>query len=395
MDSAKTYKTIFENLPFIVFTLDKDGKLLDVNRYTEDLTGITLEEFKGKGLAEWSVLDKKDLLKVSAEFRKNLKGEVTERDIYSLKLKDGRELLLELAGIPLIEDDKVTRVLVVGSDITSVKRAVEDLKDSEERLKLIFESAPDGYYLNDLRGVFLDGNRAAEEITGYKKEELIGKNFLRMGILPQEQLPKAAALLAQSVLGRSTGPSEFTLNRKDGNQIEVEIRTHLIKIKGKTVVLGVARNITERKQAEEQVRSMAKFPSEDPYPVIRVKKDGIILYSNPAGLPLLKKWDCKVGESVPEHWQYLILEAYSSGVNKIEEVEVGDFIYSFVIAPVAGAEYINLYGSDITERKWVEKTTRKHLKELEVYYKASRGREERILELKEEIKRLKEEMGKK
>lgn len=136
-------------------------------------------------------------------------------------------------------------------EIAERKRAEEELKSSEERLKVIFEFAPDGYYLNDLKGNFVDGNKAAEEIVGYKREELIGKNFLKLTLLPPKQIPKAAAVLAKNALGMSSGPDEFTLNRKDGNQVLVEINTFPVKFKRKTLVLGIARDITERRRTEK------------------------------------------------------------------------------------------------------------------------------------------------
>jgi len=131
------------------------------------------------------------------------------------------------------------------------KKAEEELKSSEERLRILFEFAPDGIYLNDLKGTFIDGNKAAEELTGYKREELIGKNFLKLKLLPPEQIPRAVALLAKNVLGKSTGPHEFILNRKDGKQVTVEISTYPVKIEGKSLALGIARNVTERKRIEE------------------------------------------------------------------------------------------------------------------------------------------------
>ena len=140
-------------------------------------------------------------------------------------------------------------------EIAERKRAEEELKSSEERLKVLFEYAPDGYYLNDLKGNFVDGNKAAEEIVGYKREELIGKNFLKLTLLPPEQIPKAAAVLAKNAMGMSSGPDEFTLNRKDGNQVLVEINTFPVKFKRKTLVLGCARDITQRKKAEEKLKA--------------------------------------------------------------------------------------------------------------------------------------------
>jgi PAS domain S-box-containing protein len=139
-------------------------------------------------------------------------------------------------------------------DISDRVRAEEELRSSEERLKILFEYAPDGYYLSDLKGTFIDGNRAAEAIVGYGREELIGTNFLKLKLLLPRQIPKAAALLARNLLGQPTGPDEFTLNRKDGTQVPVEISTFPIKIDGQSLVLGIARDITERKRAEEALR---------------------------------------------------------------------------------------------------------------------------------------------
>jgi PAS domain S-box-containing protein/putative nucleotidyltransferase with HDIG domain len=124
---------------------------------------------------------------------------------------------------------------------------------SEQQLQLIFEHAQDGYYFSDLQGNFLNGNRAAEKLTGYDREELIGKNFLSAGLLSKSQGPLAAKLFAQNLIGKSAGPEEFTLTRKDGSFIAVEVSSHPVKIGEKTLVLGIARDISERKQAEDNL----------------------------------------------------------------------------------------------------------------------------------------------
>jgi PAS domain S-box-containing protein len=133
-------------------------------------------------------------------------------------------------------------------------QTTEVSKDSDDHLSLFFEHAPDAYYLCDLKGTFIDGNKIAEEITGYKKEELIGKSFLKLNLLSKRQIPKAAQLLAKNVLGLSTGPDEFILTRKDNRTVPIEIRTILAKIEEKTVVLGIARDISKRKQTEEALK---------------------------------------------------------------------------------------------------------------------------------------------
>ena len=138
--------------------------------------------------------------------------------------------------------------------IAARKRAEEDLRASAQRLQILFESAPDAYYLNDLNGNFVDGNHAAEAVSGYQREELIGKSFLELDLLPEDQIPRAAALLARNARGEPTGPDEFTLNRQDGKQIPLEIRTFPVSINGEPLVLSIARDITDRKRAEEELR---------------------------------------------------------------------------------------------------------------------------------------------
>lgn len=120
-------------------------------------------------------------------------------------------------------------------------------------LTLYLENAPDGVYLSDLRGTFLYGNKKAELITGYKREELVGKSFLRLNILPAAYTAKAAKLLALNLLVRPTGPDEFELIRKDGTRIWVEITTTPVREHGKVVVIGFVRDITERKNAEHTI----------------------------------------------------------------------------------------------------------------------------------------------
>ncbi|GAG53728.1 unnamed protein product [marine sediment metagenome] len=170
-----------------------------------------------------------------------------------------KHLVEELAGI-------------VSNYITN-RRAVLQLVDSERRLKILFENAPDGIYLHDLLGNFVDGNKAAEKLTGYKKEELIGKNFLKLNILPANQIPMAAANLAKNALFKGTGPDEFTLKRKDGTFSEVEISTFPVKIQKKTLVLGIARDISERKKVEEELKTFNDLAVGREMKMIELKKE--------------------------------------------------------------------------------------------------------------------------
>ena len=113
------------------------------------------------------------------------------------------------------------------------------------------ESAPGGVYMNDLEGNFLYGNLKAEELLGYRREELLDRNFLVLNIIAEDSLSKAAELLKENIECRSTGPDELELVRKDGRHILIEITTNVIQRGGQAAVLAFVRDISERKQAEE------------------------------------------------------------------------------------------------------------------------------------------------
>jgi len=142
--------------------------------------------------------------------------------------------------------------------VRELERETEQLRGSEERFRTLFEHAPDGYYLSDLKGTFVDGNAAAETITGYARSELIGKSFLTLGLLSSADLLRATRLLASNSLGRSTGPDEFVLVRKDGREVPVEISTHPIRMGKRRLVLGIARDISKRRRIEHDLRERVK-----------------------------------------------------------------------------------------------------------------------------------------
>src|SRR5665648_842297 len=121
----------------------------------------------------------------------------------------------------LIKDLKTLRKKGEKSAVNNIierKQAEGKLQDSEDYLKMLFDYAPDAYYISDLKGNFIDGNLAAETLTGYKREELIGENFLKLKLFSPINIPKITKLLVKSLEGQPTGPDEFVLNRKDNSK---------------------------------------------------------------------------------------------------------------------------------------------------------------------------------
>jgi PAS domain S-box-containing protein len=173
-------------------------------------------------------------------------------------------------------------------EVTERKQAETELTEQAERTKILFEYAPDAFYLSDFHGTFLDGNRAAEQMLGYQREELIGKSFLKLDMLPMSEVPRAAGLLVRNALGQATGPDELVLRRKDGTLLSVEVYTHVVTIHGSKVVIGSARDITERKRTEAALRDSEQRYRETidalPEAVFETGPDGRLTLVNRSGL---------------------------------------------------------------------------------------------------------------
>lgn len=236
----------------------QDGLLKFINPKMSEITGFSPEEGLGKPFIDFAAPECAKSLK--DRYEKRMAGEEVPSK-YEIKIisKDKKKIPVEINASVIEYKGKPADMAII-RDITKRKKAEEELKSSEEWLKILFEYAPDAYYLYDSYGNFIDGNRAAEKLIGYKKSELIGKSFLKLGLLPKSQIPKAAVRLSKTIAGTRARPGEFTLNRKDGSKVQVEISSIQVKLKGKNVVLGIAREITERKLMERAlVESEAKY----------------------------------------------------------------------------------------------------------------------------------------
>ena len=278
-ESEKKYKDLVEETPIGIANIGLTGKIIYINKRLEKISGYSREEVVGKNVFKLGVFPNEMLKILKERLKVRLRGGLTQqRREVPFKCKDGKWTWIEITAMLIKKWGVPSSLRITVQDITERKQVEEELKDSEERLKILFDYAPDAYYINDLKGKFIDGNKAAERVIGYKKEELIGKSFLKLKLLSIRDIPKAAKLLAKNVMGLPTGPDELVLNRKDNTKITVEISTYPVKIKGKTLALGIARDITERKKAEQNIKS-----AKDELQMIMDSVPAIIFYKDIEG----------------------------------------------------------------------------------------------------------------
>jgi PAS domain S-box-containing protein/putative nucleotidyltransferase with HDIG domain len=166
-----------------------------------------------------------------------------------------QDLLRELHSLRkrvaiLERDENLAGSCALSCEVTDRRQGAEVIREPEPLFREYIENAPDGVYMNDLEGRFLFGNRKCEDIIGYRRDELIGKNFLELNILTEDSLYKAARLLQANAEGKSTGPDEIDLIHKDGRIIPIEISTAVVSCEDQRIVLAFVRDITAHRKAE-------------------------------------------------------------------------------------------------------------------------------------------------
>ena len=256
-------------------------------------------------------------------------------------------------------------------------------KESERMLELAYftiETTSDPVFWIDSKARIYRVNEAACRSLVYSRDELLAMKV--HDIDPDYQAvnwPKHWAELKEC----KALTLESHHRTKDGRIFPVEVISNYIEFDGKEYSCSFARDITERMQTEEEIKSLAKFPAENPNPIMRISREGKIIYANEGSAPLLKTWKCKADCFLPDELHEQISHVFKSKRSKEVEVICGDQIFSILFSPIVDAGYVNVYALDITERKQAEKALSKAL--AEVVQLKNRFQAENIY-LQEEIK---------
>jgi PAS domain S-box-containing protein len=169
--------------------------------------------------------------------------------------RNGTEIpISQLVIVHKNENDEVEYFSAISRDITEVKKAEEQLKQSQKRLTRIIEQTPIGVMEFNPQGEFIEWNSSAEKIFGYTKEEVLGRTFKL--IVPESERTKVGKL-GKAVLAKAGGTYNLNKNiTKDGRIITCEWHNcSLIDANGNIVgVVSMVLDITQRKQAESELR---------------------------------------------------------------------------------------------------------------------------------------------
>jgi len=348
---------IIDKASISIFMICDNAKIKYVNKNACETLGYSKDELCSMTVFDIDPSFPKDKWPDFEEYISNKKSNVLET-IH--KRKDGSTFPVYITADYLKYQGK-NYSISFARDISEQKQALSALKESENRYRLLFELESDAIFLIDNKtGHILEANEAAAQMYGYTRDELTNKKNTDLSAEPTDTRkvttttqPKADQIIKI--------PLRYH-RKKDGTVFPVEITGRFFLTKGRSVHIAAIRDITERLQSEEQMKNLAKFPEENPNPVLRISNESKIIYANQASSILLKYWQTGINQFLPEKHKETIEKVLKQSMNINVEVETEKRTYVLVFTPIQEDHYVNIYGLDITDQKLLEEQLRQSQK---------------------------------
>ena len=342
-ETEEKYRALFENnISGVVITKiitdDKgypiDYVFLDVNENFENITGLKAEDVVGKRVTEvYPGIENRKNTFLDLHRNVALTGIPANVEIFSEEV----EKYININAYP-VEKNIISGVF---QDITKRKDIEQELKESQEKYHMLSDLTFEGITIHD-NGIILEANEAVHRLTGYTNEELIGKSILEVLAHPDD-----VEIIKKQMMKETTKPYEIRVIRKDGTVFTTEIESHTITYKGKKVRVAAARDITERKKAEQELRESEerlKALHSTYFSGIFIHKDNIIIDCN-QGLADMTGYT--VEELIGMNGLLLTDESYRDEV--IDNIKVNyDRPYEVIGVRKDGSRYpLSAHGKDI------------------------------------------------
>jgi two-component system cell cycle sensor histidine kinase/response regulator CckA len=274
--------SIFRAAP-VGIGLVRDRILLDVNDRFCEMTGYSREELVGRSARMLYPSD------ADFEFVGRAKyAQIIERGTGTVEThfrrKDGTVIDVLLSSSPLDLDDWSAGVSFTALDITERKRAEEGLRASEARFRGLVDNAVDSFILCTMDGRIVDVNQQTCASLGYQREELLGMSLAQIDLRGRPDEPPERPWTAP--IRGTVATVESRHRRKDGSSFPVEVRFSVVELAGQRFLLGLARDITDRKRAEDDLRNSLQASAD----IVRSIPSGLFTYQYrpPESLTLLE-----------------------------------------------------------------------------------------------------------
>ncbi|WP_068619957.1 PAS domain S-box protein [Paenibacillus tuaregi] len=290
-DSEKQYRLISENsLDFISRHKSDEGNTYSyASPACMTLLGYTPEELVGTSAFDYFHPNDYELVK------EYLSEQLSARDKYTvtyrIRRKDGVYIWFESTGKYTYDEQTGERldVIAVSRDVTERKNSERRLQESQQRYKSLFEHSPSAVYSFDLAGRYKTVNANLEALSGYSKDELVGKSFKKL--IHGPELNKTLYHFGLSMKGQPQ-TYETTLIHKNGTPVELSVTNVPIIVDDQVVgVYGIASDITERKRYIEQIEQLsyqhALILNSVSEGIYGLDEEGRTIFMNPAASKML------------------------------------------------------------------------------------------------------------
>ena len=253
-DSEQRYRDLVENSLELICTHDLEGNVLSINRAALDLFGSGAPDFVVRNIRDVLVPEVRDQFEM---YMDRILKEGASSGPMLVQTKNGERRTLEYYNSLRTEGLAAPIVRGIARDITEARRAERALRESEERYRELFENSKDALYVHDMGGRYSSVNRAAEKLSGYSREELIGKHFSTF--LNPEYEGHVVGQFCKKLEDACETTYEAEIVTKEGRLIPVEISSRLILANGIAIgVQGCVRDISERKRAQAAARTYSR-----------------------------------------------------------------------------------------------------------------------------------------
>ena len=278
---AKELRQFIETANAPIFGIDNQGLVNEWNQTSEDITGFTKNEVLGKDLVQTYITE--DYQEAVKKVLDNaLLGTETTNYEFPLFAKDGTRVMVLLnSSTRRNANGKITGVLGVGQDITQIDKLRTASESIAKELRQFIETANAPIFGIDNQGLVNEWNQTSEDITGFTKGEVLGKDLVQTYITEgyQEAVKK---VLDNALLGIETANYEFPLFAKDGTRVMVLLNSSTRRdANGKiTGVLGVGQDITQidtlRTASESIAKELRQFIETANAPIFGIDNQGLV-----------------------------------------------------------------------------------------------------------------------
>jgi len=241
----ETFSTIFQKAPYGVALVDKDGTYLYINPEFTSLTGYTLEDIPtGRKWFHKAYPDPEYRRKVIATWKEDIVQKGAGR-VFSIACKNREAREIEFWSTLL--DDGSTFIML--SDVTERRRLEEELRESEEKYRALFEDSRGAVFITTRDGKLTSTNQAYLDLFGYTREEVIGLDVRKTYANPEGRFR------FQQEIERKGAVKDFELKlrKKDGTELDCLLTATVRQLQDGVTLgyQGIIRDITERKKLEE------------------------------------------------------------------------------------------------------------------------------------------------